>query len=177
MRDGLERISRLVERLGRFARGSSSDTLSGPVDLCAVAERAGALAGVGLPCGAIRTRLESARPVQANEDALVQIATNLLVNAIQASGDSPDIEVEVHPDAAGVALIVHDRGPGIPEDVLPNIFDPFFTTKRPGEGTGLGLSLSFDLARRYGGTLRAAPRPGGGASFTLWRPASADGSA
>ena len=177
MRDGLDRISRLVERLGRFARGSSSDTLSGPVDLCAVAERAGALAGVGLPCGAIRTRLESARPVQANEDALVQIATNLLVNAVQASGASPDIEVEVRPDADGVALIVHDRGPGIPEDVLPNVFDPFFTTKRPGEGTGLGLSLSFDLARRYGGTLRATPRPGGGTSFTLWLPASADASA
>ncbi|MBW2236183.1 MAG: ATP-binding protein [Deltaproteobacteria bacterium] len=42
---------------------------------------------------------------------------------------------------------------------------------------GLGLSLSFDLARRYGGTLRATPRPGGGTSFTLWLPASADASA
>jgi len=177
MRDGLERISRLVERLGRFARGSSSETVSRSVDLCAVAERAGALAGVGLPSGAIRTRLESTRPVQANEDALVQIATNLLVNAIQASGDTPDIEVEVRPDGTGTALTVHDRGSGIPEDVLPNVFDPFFTTKRPGEGTGLGLSLSFDLARRYDGTLRATQRPGGGMSFTLWLPASGDASA
>ena len=80
-------------------------------------------------------------------------------------------------DGAGAALTVHDRGPGIPEDVLPNVFDPFFTTKRPGEGTGLGLSLSIDLARRYGGTLRAEPRPGGGTSFTLWLPACGEAAA
>jgi signal transduction histidine kinase len=53
---------------------------------------------------------------------------------------------------------------------MPHIFDPFFTTKGLGEQTGLGLSLSFDLARRHGGTLEAANRPGGGAIFTLWLP-------
>lgn len=72
----------------------------------------------------------------------------------------------------GTALRVLDRGPGIPDDALPRIFDPFFTTKLPGQGTGLGLSLSYDLARRHGGRLEAEKRPGGGAAFTLWLPAA-----
>jgi two-component system sensor histidine kinase HupT/HoxJ len=100
----------------------------------------------------------------------VQIATNLLVNAIQASDNAPEIELGVRCDRGQVALTVCDRGPGIPDDLMPHIFDPFFTTKGLGEGTGLGLSLSFDLARRHGGTLEAANRTGGGAVFTLWLP-------
>jgi len=71
----------------------------------------------------------------------------------------------------GVTLAVRDRGEGIPAAALPRLFDPFFTTKPPGQGTGLGLSLSFDLARQHGGTLEGANRPGGGAEFELWIPA------
>jgi two-component system sensor histidine kinase HupT/HoxJ len=74
-----------------------------------------------------------------------------------------------------VALSVRDRGPGIPEESLRHVFNPFFTLKGLGEGTGLGLSLSFDLARRHGGTLEAANRPGGGAVFTLRLPPAPEG--
>jgi signal transduction histidine kinase len=94
------------------------------------------------------------------------------VNAIHASGGAPRIEVDVRAEADGVALRVSDRGPGIPELVLPRIFDPFFTTKPPGEGTGLGLSLSFDLVARHGGTLCAANHPQGGAELRVWLPAA-----
>ena len=104
------------------------------------------------------------------EDELVQIAVNLVANAVQASGPAPDIEIEVAPHGTGAALFVRDRGPGIPPEVLPRLFDPFFTTKEPGQGTGLGLSLSFDLARRYDGHLEARSRPGGGAELELWLP-------
>jgi signal transduction histidine kinase len=135
-----------------------------------VAEKANALAAVGAAANTIQTSLEPVPCVLGHEDELVQIATNLLVNAIQASGDTPEIELGVRCDQGRIALSVGDRGPGIPEDLLPQIFDPFFTTKGLGEGTGLGLSLSFDLARRHGGTLEAANRPGGGAVLTLWLP-------
>jgi len=63
---------------------------------------------------------------------------------------------------------------GIPDDVMPHIFDPFFTTKRPGEGSGLGLSLSFDLVRQHGGTLEARNCDDGGACFEFWLPALPD---
>jgi signal transduction histidine kinase len=57
---------------------------------------------------------------------------------------------------------------------MPHIFDPFFTTKRPDEGSGLGLSLSFDLVRQHGGTLEARNRVDGGACFEFRLPALPD---
>lgn|GEM_PF-1235037 len=169
--EGVERIGRLVRRLRRFARGEGAATPYEPVDLREVAEKACALSGVGLPGGAIHRVLHPVPLVPGNEDELVQIAVNLLVNAVQASGGRPEIEVEVRSARGGVTLAVRDRGEGIPAAALPRLFDPFFTTKPPGQGTGLGLSLSFDLARQHGGTLEGANRPGGGAEFELWIPA------
>ena len=175
--EGVERIGRLVRRLRRFARGEGAATPYEPVDLREVAEKACALSSVGLPAGAIHRVLHPVPLVAGNEDELVQIAVNLLVNAIQASGGRPEIEVEVRSARGGVTLAVRDRGEGIPAAALPRLFDPFFTTKPPGQGTGLGLSLSFDLARQHGGTLEGANRPGGGAEFELWIPALSYGPA
>jgi signal transduction histidine kinase len=168
MREGLDRIAHLVETLMGFSRPVSPEESLVPVDMRTVAEKAAALAAVGVASDAIRTAFDPVPPVLGRENELVQIATNLLLNAIQASGEVSEIELEVRCDRGQISLSVRDRGPGIPEEFLPHVFDPFFTTKWLGGETGLGLSLSFDLARRHGGTLAAANRPGGGAVFTLW---------
>ena len=168
--EGVERIGRLVRRLRRFARGDGGSAPYEAVDLRDIAEKAVTLAGVGLAPGAIQRVLHPVPPVLGNEDELVQIAVNLLVNALQASSGRPAIEVEVKALRGGVLLAVRDRGAGIPAEALPRLFDPFFTTKPPGQGTGLGLSLSFDLARQHGGTLEGGNRDGGGAEFELWLP-------
>ncbi|HSJ98726.1 MAG TPA: ATP-binding protein [Myxococcota bacterium] len=169
--EGVERIAQLVARLRTFARSEpGSQARPELVDLARVAESAAAMAGVGLPEQSIRCRIEPAPPVRAVEGELVQIVLNLLVNAVQASDGVPDVEIEVAPAREGVALRVRDRGCGLAPDVMPRVFDPFFTTKPPGVGTGLGLSLSYDLARRNDGRLEAANRPTGGAEFTLWLP-------
>jgi two-component system sensor histidine kinase HupT/HoxJ len=67
---------------------------------------------------------------------------------------------------------VLDSGPGIHPHVLPRIFDAFTTTKAPGEGTGLGLWVSYAIAEQHQGSLRASNRPEGGASFVLELPAA-----
>jgi signal transduction histidine kinase len=171
--EGVDRIAQLVARLRSFARSEpESQAQPQPVDLGRVAESAVAMASVGLPARSVRCRLAPVPPVWGVEGELVQIALNLLVNAVQASPGIPDVEVEVAEEDGGVVLRVQDRGCGLAPDVLPRIFDPFFTTKPPGIGTGLGLSLSYDLARRNDGRLEAANRPDGGAVFTLWLPPS-----
>jgi signal transduction histidine kinase len=169
--EGVDRIVQLVARLRAFARSEpESEARPQLVDLGRVAEAAVAMASVGLPERSILCRLGPVPPVRAVEGELVQIALNLLVNAVQASPGVPDVEVEVAAADGGVTLRVRDRGCGLAPEVLPRVFDPFFTTKPPGVGTGLGLSLSYDLARRNDGRLEAANRPAGGAVFTLWLP-------
>jgi signal transduction histidine kinase len=171
--EGVERIGQLVSRLRSFARNEvENEPRPDLVDLARVAEAAASMAEVGLAPGTIRRRVAPAPKVRALEGELVQVALNLLVNALQASGEMPEIEIEVGAATGGAVLHVLDRGPGLAPEVMRRLFHPFFTTKPAGVGTGLGLSLSYDLARRNGGRLEAGNRPGGGAHFTLWLPSA-----
>ena len=65
---------------------------------------------------------------------------------------------------------VIDNGNGIPQDLMDKIFQPFFTTKPTGEGTGLGLSLSYDIVKAHGGELKVETKKGGGSEFIIRMP-------
>ena len=66
---------------------------------------------------------------------------------------------------------IADNGPGIPPEVLDKIFQPFFTTKPTGQGTGLGLSLAYDIITKgHGGELKVETKEGDGSSFTIMLP-------
>lgn len=108
--------------------------------------------------------------------ALNQIFLNLLDNAIRAAGDHGTVRITSRPEAGGVEITVADSGPGISPDVAPRIFDPFLTTRAVGQGTGLGLHFSRQVAYDHGGTLDLVPAPGLGACFRLWLPAQPPGS-
>jgi signal transduction histidine kinase len=108
---------------------------------------------------------------------LKQVFINLLVNAFQSietrvgeSGGSGTIWVRTHASEEGISISVQDDGVGIPEDSLERVFEPFFTTKKVGAGTGLGLSTSYSIVRRHGGTLRAESGPGEGAALCIFLP-------
>jgi len=123
------------------------------------------------------TELESVRPVLADEGQIQQVLLNLVQNAHQAmAGHGEPRVLTVHlseTDGAKVRLEVLDSGPGIHPDVLPRIFDAFTTTKAPGEGTGLGLWVSYAIVEQHQGSLRAANRAEGGAAFVVELPATA----
>jgi C4-dicarboxylate-specific signal transduction histidine kinase len=107
-------------------------------------------------------------PVWADEHQLQQVLLNLVQNAHQAMAkvDGPRVlAVRCTVEGPRAVLAVLDSGPGIPPDVLPRVFDPFFTTKPPGEGSGLGLSVSYGIIAEHRGRLWAENRPEGGAAF------------
>jgi two-component system, NtrC family, sensor kinase len=75
-------------------------------------------------------------------------------------------------NGALVIISVSDNGPGIPKNVVDKIFQPFFTTKPTGQGTGLGLSLSYDIVKAHGGELLVQTIEGEGTTFTIQLPVS-----
>jgi len=91
---------------------------------------------------------------------LNQVWTNLIVNAIDAMGETG--ELKIHTAREGNTLLVEivDSGPGIPEEAKSHIFEPFFTTKPVGQGTGLGLDTANRIVRKHRGSLRFESRPG-----------------
>lgn len=89
----------------------------------------------------------------------------------QPVGDRPTITITTTHLASVVTIAIHDNGPGIPAEIQPKLFDPFFTTKPVGQGTGLGLSVSYQIVvDRHGGELTCTSQPGEGATFTIQLP-------
>ena len=109
--------------------------------------------------------------INASEDHLQSVWVNLIVNAIDAAGDSP-LEITITTRYANdeFIIIVSDNGQGIPQDRLPKIFTPFYTTKSPGSGTGLGLSICHRIVTNHGGEIRVESRLGHGTRFIIILP-------
>jgi len=123
----------------------------------------------------VETEFEPCPPVWADENQVQQVILNLVQNAHQAMAQQdPDerlLTVRVRPLGQAVAVEVLDTGPGIAPDALGRLFDPFFTTKPPGEGSGLGLSVSYGIVAEHKGKLRGENRADRrGAIFTVELP-------
>jgi signal transduction histidine kinase len=82
-------------------------------------------------------------------------------------GYEPAVSVGTRKSTNHVEVVISDNGNGIPSKVLDKIFQPFFTTKPTGQGTGLGLSLSYDIVKAHGGEIIVKSEEGAGASFTV----------
>lgn len=99
-----------------------------------------------------------------------QVILNLLVNSAQAMKERGTITLRTGGDNRGVWFEVEDTGSGISEDNLNRLFEPFFTTKPVGQGTGLGLSLSYSIVKKHGGDIKVRSRVGEGTAFRVWLP-------
>ena len=118
---------------------------------------------------------------------LGRVILNLINNALyavnekrkQTTGDyEPTVTVttrktdfvETFGNIAKLEIIVKDNGIGIPQQILEKIYQPFFTTKPAGQGTGLGLSLSYDIIKAHGGELKVETRENEGSEFVISLP-------
>ncbi|HAM50912.1 MAG TPA: hypothetical protein DCP92_09575 [Nitrospiraceae bacterium] len=112
----------------------------------------------------------------ADEDKMKGIFANLLMNSFQAMkpGGCITVKTEYDKEGNGIRIIFSDTGSGIPEKILDKIFEPFFTTKPPGQGTGLGLAVSYAMVKEHKGEISVKSKEGFGTSFTLWFPLEGD---
>jgi two-component system, NtrC family, sensor kinase len=174
--DQAERAGRIVRNLLTFARKGVAEKTA--VDLNDVVTRTSLLIVYELQLHGIELNSElSPDPVVVLGDRyeLQQVLLNLVTNAVQAvAGLEPGRPRRItlitsHADGEAI-LRVRDTGPGVPKRLAPYLFTPFFTTKAPGEGTGLGLSLSYGLVKAHGGALSYDPPAEGGAEFRVTLP-------
>jgi signal transduction histidine kinase len=121
----------------------------------------------------IETHLDAGLPeIAGDAEKLKQVFMNMLINARQAIGQNGRIMIAtgVDPDGGYVFITFADDGPGIAPEIQDKIFDPFFTTKPTGQGTGLGLSVSYGIIEDHAGDIQMTSEPGQGTTFHIRLP-------
>jgi two-component system, NtrC family, sensor kinase len=167
--DGLISIQTIVRDLRYYSRNSSQDSFSG-ADLNQ---------GIKATLNVLRNKISAQYPIHlnlgdiplisCNQGKLNQVFTNLILNGLQAMGDSGNLYIDSYQDADQVVIRISDDGPGIDDAIALEIFQPFYTTKKVGEGTGLGLSISRSIITElHAGQLRLVDDGRGqGATFEI----------
>ncbi len=115
------------------------------------------------------TELKEVSPVLANAPDLREVIINMIFNAVEALPQGGRIEIRTFQKEDKVCLEISDTGIGISEEVIKRIFEPFFTTK-PFTNTGLGLSMSYGIIKRFGGEIDVESKIGKGTTFTILLP-------
>lgn len=167
---GLERVKHIVHSLKDFAHADavgmqSADLLSGLENTLDVVWNQ-----LKFKAEVVR-QLAPLPPVRCIPGQINQVFMNLLLNAVQAIEGHGTITLESGRDDKGVWIAIADTGSGMTETVRQRLFEPFFTTKPVGSGTGLGLSVSWDIVvNKHRGRIDVESEPGKGSRFTVWLP-------
>jgi two-component system NtrC family sensor kinase len=169
------RASQVVKDLLAFARRSEPQRV--PIDLNGVVARTLRMRQYQFAEASVRVRQELALEISSvlgDARQLQQVCLNLVTNAVQAMTARGGGELVVRTRAAqqAVVLEIADTGPGISAGARAHIFEPFFTTKSEGEGTGLGLSVSYGIVSAHGGTIEVAETGPEGTTFRVTLPAA-----
>ncbi|NOY12694.1 MAG: PAS domain S-box protein [Deltaproteobacteria bacterium] len=172
--DGAQRVQEIVRNLKSFSRVDQAEKQSADLNECL--ESTIAIAWNELK---YKVTLEKeygdlpslyCRPQQLN-----QVFMNLLVNAAHAIQEKGTVRIRTRADAENLYVEISDTGCGIPKEHLSRIFEPFFTTKDVGKGTGLGMSISYDIIAAHNGTICVDSKVGEGTKFTITLPLGAAG--
>jgi len=172
--EGIERATSIVRDIKTFSHGGNHER-----ELTDLTRLLDATIRISSPHLRHRVRVEREdgdMPVlECAPREIQQVFLNLLLNAVDASpqvesGELPRITIRTTSDGRNARILFIDEGEGISEDSIDCIFDPFFTTKPAGEGTGLGLALSYEIVRRHGGDISVRSDLGVGTCFTVVLP-------
>jgi signal transduction histidine kinase len=169
------RIKRIVNDLLGFARHDKPEVVR--VDLRQLVDTVLDLVEYQLAAQKIQVnRIYDLKPscVMVDGEQILQVLMNLIQNASQAMPQGGILTLRTWSEDRYSLFSVSDQGIGIPEANLDRVFDPFFTTKPVGQGTGLGLSVSYGIIARHGGDVRVTSQPGVGSTFTVRLPAASE---
>jgi signal transduction histidine kinase len=168
----LTRSTKLIRSLLDFARQSPPTFRE--VNLNDVVNRAFELVAHSPELKHIQVlkELDSSLPqLMADVDQLLQVCTNLILNAIQAMPQGGKLTLRTSVDASGqLKLEVQDTGCGISPENMRKLFTPFFTTKREIKGVGLGLAVAYGIIERHQGRIEVQSKEGEGTTFTIYLP-------
>ena len=169
------RCNEIIGNLMQFSRAEKGEFHE--VSINAVIEKSIGIVDHQLSLNGVtieRNLAEDLPPILGIANQLQQVLMNLSINAQQAMGeDGGTVSFKSEVESETVLITVDDTGPGIPDDVAANIFEPFFTTKEAGEGTGLGLSVTYGIIQEHDGDIRVMRNPNGGARFEIRLPTRA----
>jgi signal transduction histidine kinase len=168
-----QRMTRITRQLLDFARAGSPKRARVEIGaltrdtaelLASLAQKRGVTLDVAAPAAAF---------AHVDASQVQQALTNLIVNAVHASGRGQRVRLAVEERAGRASIAVIDEGIGMDEVTVKNLFVPFFTTKDVGEGTGLGLAVAWGLVVDNGGHIAVASTKGAGSTFTIDLPKDA----
>jgi two-component system NtrC family sensor kinase len=173
-----DRAIGVIRDLLLFAR--KADGRDVPIDINTIVKHTVRLRALASRSSGIEVhmRLDESNPqVRGDEQKLQQVLLNLLVNAESAMDGSEmrHLSLMTRCKHETVQIVVSDTGHGMHPSVSQRVFEPFFTTKPPGEGTGLGLSVSYGIIKAHGGTISVESTPDSGTTFTIALPLLREG--
>jgi PAS domain S-box-containing protein len=167
--DGLQRVKKIVQDLKDFSHVNESEWLEADIN-------AGLDATLNVVWNEIKYKATVTKnfgvlpPVECLASQLNQVFMNVLLNAVQAIETHGAITITTAHEGDWVRIDIRDTGKGMREEVQKRMFEPFFTTKPVGQGTGLGMSLSFGIIKKHHGRIEVASTPGEGTTLRLWIP-------
>jgi two-component system NtrC family sensor kinase len=171
-----QRSKKIVQQLLKFARASTKEVFR-PVDIDALLRETLSFTRHHLEMGNIKliNNLSPSLPeIMGNATQLQQVFTNIILNSLQAMPQGGELRVSTKmvddKSQKMIQITFSDTGCGIPQENLNKVFEPFFTTKEVGEGTGLGLSVSYGIIKDHKGEILVESEVGKGSTFVIFIP-------
>ncbi len=167
--DGAERVRKIVLNLKSFSHVDAAEEQLADINKCL--DDTINIAWNEIKYKATLERHFGEIPrIRCRPQELNQVFMNILVNAAQAIESSGEIVVTTSVVDDRLKIEISDNGTGIPEEIREQIFEPFFTTKEVGQGTGLGMSISYEIIQKHGGEILLDSEVGKGSCFTIFLP-------